>query len=612
DWLAELRGPAGGGEPARPAPVAPERPAEEVPDWLAGMRAGAAGEPEEEEAVPAGDEQEAGLPDWLAELRMPREEERAAPPEPRAPVERRELQAPPGAPLEEAEVPGWLAALRPTAEDDLPPPPSPRPSRRPEEAGTEQMPEWLAALRPPGGEEPKPAGIDLDADETGKEAPDWLAELRTPRRRPESEKREVEPESEYLLDEYPTGEPSLSDIPDWLVPAEGGFEEETLARAEIPEWLLALKPAALREAGEPEGPSVIIEEPVEETGILAGLQGTLPVEMLIAQPRAVKAPAAAQAPVVDTPNARLFAEIVGQPAESAPKELAQPRRRLLSLLPRWLVYIALIGVVALPLLVDQPFVPRDLEAAPPVQALYDRVANLDQDSVVLVAFDYDPTSSGEMDLVARALVGSLMDQGARIIGVSTLPAGPAMAQSVLDDLAAERPVYAGGYGERYANLGYIPGQAAGVRLLSQSLPLALVRDFQAVPLDDLPVLNTIASAADLHLILELAATQETLRWWIEQAGAPYGIPVAAGTSGAVEPFARAYYQANPPQLVGLVSGAPGAASYAALAPGELPSDASTSWAATLDSQLGGHLVLIVVLLLGGVVGLLRRDVGREA
>jgi hypothetical protein len=273
--------------------------------------------------------------------------------------------------------------------------------------------------------------------------------------------------------------------------------------------------------------------------------------------------------------------------------------------------------VALPLLAGQPLVPRDFEVALPIQALYDRVGDLNEGSVVLVAFDYDPTSSGEMDLLARAVVGSLMDQGARIIVVSTQPAGPATAQSVLDDLAAERPAYAGHYGERYANLGYIPGQVAGVRLLGRSLPLALVRDFYATPLDDLPVLDSVVSAADLDLILELAATQETLRWWIEQAGAPYGIPVAAGTSGAVEPFARAYYQADPPQLAGLVSGAPGAASYAALASGEAvsgdpSSDPSTSWAATLDSQLGGHLVFIVVLLAGGVVGLLRRDAGREA
>ncbi|HSJ59365.1 MAG TPA: hypothetical protein VLC95_19425, partial [Anaerolineae bacterium] len=593
DWLKELRGPAAAREPARPARETPDIPEADVPDWLAGMRAGAIEEPEEEEAARADDEQ--ALPDWLKELRAPKEKEHAAPPESEVPPER----PVPGAPrVEEAAVPAWLAALRPTPEDEPPPPPSPRGARRREEADEGQTPDWLPSPSSSERDEPERAGLQFEAEASGDESSDWLAELRMQRREAE---RELE-EEEF---EYSTG-----DIPDWLVPSDGGFEEETLARADIPEWLLALKPAALRAEGEPEGPSVLIEAPVEETGILAGLQGTLPVEMLIAQPRAVKPSAVVEAPVTDTPNARLFAEIVGRPVESAPKELAQPRRRLLSLLPRWLLYIALIGVVALPLVAGQPLVPRDVEAALPVQSLYDRVSDLDEDSLVLVAFDYDPTSSGEMDLLARALVGSVMDRGARVIVVSTLPAGPATAQRVLDDLAAERPPYAGRYGERYANLGYIPGQAAGVRLLSQSLPLALVHDFNATPLGEMPVLDNVVSAADLDLVLELAATQEPLRWWIEQAGAPYGVSIAAGTSGAVEPFARAYYQADPPQLAGLVSGVPGAVSYEMVATGQVVPD--DRLAARLDSQLGGHLIFIAVLLVGGVMGLLRRDMGKEA
>jgi len=466
------------------------------------------------------------------------------------------------------------------------PPPSSPASGREKEAAAGQIPDWLAALRPPEADDLHRAGPGPAGEAGG----------------------EPEPFS---------GELSTGEIPDWLVPSDQGIEEEPLARAEIPDWLLALKPAALRAEGEPAGPSVVIEEPVEETGILAGLQGTLPVEMLIAQPRAVKAPVAVEAPVTDSPNARLFAEIVGSPAGAAPKVIAQPRRPLLSLLPRWLFYIALIGVVALPLLVDRPLLPRELSAAAPVNALYDRIAGLDENSVVLVAFDYDPTYSGEMDVLARALVGGVMDRGARVVAVSTLPAGPATAEKVLDDLAAGRPLYDGHYGEIYANLGFIPGQAAAVRLLSQSLPLAVARDFYATPIADLPVLDGVVSAAGFDLILELAATQETLRAWVEQAGAPYAVPLAAGASGSIEPFARAYYQADPAQLVGLVAGVPGAASYETLASGEAVLDDAlagpgTSWAARLDSLLGGHLVFIAVLLVGGMVGLLRRDAGREA
>jgi hypothetical protein len=397
-------------------------------------------------------------------------------------------------------------------------------------------------------------------------------------------------------------------LPDWLVPSEEEGEDETLAPAEIPAWLLALKPPELREKGEPPAPAPIVEEPVEETGLLAGLQGTLPVEMLIAQPRAVTTSPVVEAPVRDTPNSRLFAEIVGRPVEVAPTEVIRPPARLLSLLPQWLIYIALVAVVVLPLVAGEPLLDRQMEPLTGVAEMYEAIDGLGDDARVLVAFDYDPSAVGEMDALARTVVGHLMDRQAGIVALSTLPAGPATAQSLLNDLAAGRPAYADRYGERYANLGYIPGQAAGIRLVSQSLVLAMPRDFQSMPLGELPVLDGVSNVSDFDLVLELAANQETLRWWIEQAGTPYGVPVVAGVSASIEPLARAYYQTDPRQLVGMMGGVPGAASYESLsAAGQ--TESGDRLAMRLDSQLGGYVVFALVLIVGGIAGLSRREGG---
>jgi hypothetical protein len=119
-------------------------------------------------------------------------------------------------------------------------------------------------------------------------------------------------------------------------------------------------------------------------------------------------------------------------------------------------------------------------------------------------------------------------------------------------------------------------------------------------------LNTVQ---EFDLVVELAATQDTLRWWIEQARMPYDIPLGAGVSASIDPFARPYYETDSQQLVGMVSGVPGAATYEALRTGQ--DSLGGNLAARLDSQLAGHLIFVLVLLVGNGVYLARRGSGRE-
>jgi hypothetical protein len=412
--------------------------------------------------------------------------------------------------------------------------------------------------------------------------PEWLTDM-TP----------TAPEEAGLVDEALTE----AELPDWLVPAEAGLEEgELLERAEIPDWLLALKPRELgAEPEEEEAPAAVTEKAVEETGLLAGLQGTLPVEMLIAQPRAAAAKELEVSQAVDTPQARLFAEIVARPPSVTPKSIARPKAHQLSRLPRLIIYFALIAAVAFPLLLGESLLLRAIDPSPAVVDLCDSIEALDSAAPVLVAFDYDPTTAGEMDVVARAIVSHLADQEARLVAVSLLPAGPATAQRLLEETAA-----AG----QYANLGYVPGQAAAVRLLGQSLEAASPLDYQGTPLAGLAAMDGVTSLQDFDLVIELAGTQETLRWWIEQGGQPYGIPMGTGVSASVEPFAQPYYETESRQLVGLVSGVPGAAMYGTHHSGQdRPAD---MLGIRLDALLAGSMVFVLVLLVGSGVHLVQR------
>ncbi len=589
-WMAELQQVEDEAGPEAELPSAIEEG--ELPDWMAELQ-----QVEDEvgpEADLPGAIEEGELPDWMAEMQQVEDEAGAE----------AEL---PGA-IEEGEIPDWLAALRP-AEEEVETGPLDS------EFDWDESLDRIAALEPPSEELPLAEELG-SPDEAESETP----EEGTPFRLPPEVEAALGPAVPAWLAELQIEAPEAAaaiieetavdgELPDWLLQAEVE-PDESLAPAEIPGWLLALKPSELREEGA-ELPSPQVREWSEESGLLAGIPGTLPVEMLIAQPRAIAITEPLDLTIEDSPSAQLFSEIVGTAPEAAPKELVTPKADLLPKVARWILYAILILVVAVPIIIGEPISQRTIEPTAAVVEMHSAIESLDSLAPVLVAFDYDPASSGEMDPIARALIGHLMDRGVRLVVVSLLPAGPATAQSLLDELAEAHPSYAHaeGYGESYVNLGYLPGQAAAVRLLCLSVGDALRRDFYGKPLSDLPVMEGLDSAQDFALIVELAAAQDTLRWWIEQAGAPFPVQVGAGASASVMPFARPYYETESGQLVGLVGSVPDAVAYEVLASGQ--STPAGPSAARLDSQSGAQVLLILVILAGNVAYFWPRGTRRE-
>ena len=370
--------------------------------------------------------------------------------------------------------------------------------------------------------------------------------------------------------------------------------------------------ARIAASGEGEGPEVGIEE-------------ASPAASTLAQPRAATATPLGQGEeeLQDaepwSSQAQLFAEIVSAPPKVAVAGKSRPGAPWLKSLPRWILFALLLAAVTIPLLIRRPLLSLvqewlparwyvssgSLEATPAVAALYDQISSLESDAPVLVAIDYDPAAMEEMEPLARAILQHLMEEQARVVTVSLLPAGAGMAQELLDTIDA------GSGGQRYVNLGYLAGQAAGVRLLGESMPMALPTDFSGNQASDLEGLEGISALRDFDLLVELAASPDTLRWWIEQGSTPQQVPLVAGVSAAVEPLARPYYETNPRQVGGLAGGVRGAAMYEILLSGQvqgsdLQQNAEGPEARRLDAQLAGQLVLILAILVGTLVYLARR------
>jgi len=623
DWLQRLRP-----EPEEPpsGPLEAEAPLlaeeEELPDWLRELRPEPeAPPPTPVEAPPLAEEEvEEEIPDWLQRLRL----------EPEAPPTPAEAEAPPlavEAGLEE-EVPEWLKGLGPIPEpegevpvfreaeegeqqvvapegleeriaEEMPPPVEEVPDRLKElgpalegevpvfkEAEEvpprEEAPEWLRELGPPelAAEEaaeapPAVLGVEVPTDEV----PDWLKELGPP----------VTAERPAVEEEAPLPPLSPEEVSP-MVAAEEALEIEGLAQAEIPTWLQELRPREVEE-GVAEAPGVI--EIVETTGLLAGIQGVLPVEPIVSGPH--KAPPAPSAAVTVGPEqAKLFREIITQRPAPVTEVVAPRRARIWGGVLRRFIYLLIALAVIIPLFVGGDWFGEAELPSGAATDFYNAIQNLPSNSIVLLAFDYDPSTAAEMDRLAEPVLWHLMDRKVKLMAVSLLPTGPAVAGNLLDRVAGEHDgEYQ--YGQKYVNLGYVPGQAAAPNELASDLRAIVPRDYrQGTSLDELPATQKVNGIQDVDLIIEFAAQQRTLQWWIEQVGSQHQVEIMAAVSAAVEPTAAPYH--NSGQLAGLISGLPSAAQY---------EKKTNKWPpltiASVDAQSVAHLAIVALIVLGSLV-----------
>ena len=555
-----------------------------MPDWLAEF-ADTDLEEEEAEAALFALEEGASLPDWLRQIPLAEQSESEDVPAESEP-----------APLEES----WMVA------EELPPSDTGRLADVPEELASAELPEWLqdslsrsparggtsslADLFAPAVEERPAADAELPTWLQPADAGDFDAALLaalTTSAEPGNLDLSAGDEWSDILGEMPPATPTDLELPPAREFAGMSADEDALAAAEIPAWLQPFKPRELRGAGETYEP----EEPIQESGPLAGMRGVIDIEPIVAQPRETNGDLPQ---FTVSPAQRQQASLLRQITQNAPAPTVAASAAQPAALPTWsrlllalLLLAALIGGALLPDLAGslvgaaEPPLPAAAAALDTVQAAAGQP--------VLVAFDYTPAMSGELEPQARLLLRQLADNGSPVLTISQSAAGMTLAARA----AAETE------GLESVNLGYLPGEAVGLRLLGKCLTTTVVCQTTAgIPL------TLSHNGEPVRLAILLTADRQSLVNWVEQVGAAGDTPLLAAVTQSLSPNAGPYYASG--QLKGLIAGLPAAAAY---------ENRLTGAAGPLTTRFraqGLAYWLVIVLLIGGslyylATGLTRRS-----
>lgn len=613
DWMASL---AASDTPpaAQPAPVASNESGDssgDLPDWLAGLT----GDSPKAQADAPVDEHapvdEGTLPGWLDTAT-----EEKAPEKPAAPQSNATKAFSTGA-LEELtslnkgnEVPDWMAGLgTPT------PAQASEPAAPTEASGADNL-DWLSGLGQAGegsvATESEPTGQPESAEEKPQEEP-----VSFDASTPNAAASPPFADSAQNLDSILSME-----MPDWLsgfAPSEQepakaqseqpGPSDENLRPADLPSWVQAMRPIESVVAGV-EGEDE--DQTIEQAGPLAGFHSLLPVQSGVL---GVQKPKPYLIKLQVDPNqmaqATLLENLIASEAESRPVSTAKQAVSIRGM--RWVIGLVLLLATLLPATLAStphlfPLPDQGTRSGSEVGKFYDLVEGLPDTAATLVVFDYQPAYAGEMQQAAGAVMAHLMSKNARLAFVSTLPTGVLMNELLI--AAQNKPrtdsdQYHNGI--QYADLGYLPGDAAGIQVFAQN-PSVLGTDYQRGNLwSPIPGFDkNEKKLSDFAAAIVLTDNPDTGRIWIEQAGPSLGSkPLLMVVSAQAAPMIRPYFESG--QVQGMVSGLTGGALYETIAQ-HPDGNAGVYW----DSYGAGMIAAELLIVVGGVWSLIQRLQTRRA
>jgi hypothetical protein len=389
--------------------------------------------------------------------------------------------------------------------------------------------------------------------------PSWADQQKEKKGKPDAEERAdisisakpLQIEDEHFDDLF------SEELPSWLTEASSGELDralvDDLAQGELPGWVEAMRPVV--ESTDASGLDED-EEYIENYGPLAGIPSVLPAEAEIGidVDQDGQKPLNLIASKSHQNYVDLLKTLIGDENTSKSVRLPSPMgtQRVL----RWLIAIVMLVTVTVTVLFSGSFEVISPTAAQlegtGISALYEEIETLYDGQPVLIAFDYQPGSAGELYTAAATVVDHLMEEGTYLSFISTQPTGPALAEHFLDTTQSHHNYI---HTQKYINLGYLPGQSAGLMSFmiapQKIIPLA----FDGSNAWDSPPLISVDNVNDFKMILVITDDPNTARIWIEQVGSRLDdTPLTMVVSAQVEPLIQPYFRTSPQQVKGYVAG----------------------------------------------------------
>ena len=275
---------------------------------------------------------------------------------------------------------------------------------------------------------------------------------------------------------------------------------------------------------------------------------------------------------------------------------------------RW-IFLLMFLAVAIPVLLGLQFPEKPTALA---EMTFAQIEQLEPGDRVLLSFDFDPASEGELGPMATAFVRHCCEKRLKMYFMALWPVGPQMIDDTIDNvIRADFPELA--YGVDYVNLGFKSGQEGVIKVIVTDLRKLYTTDARGTNIDQIPMMKGFENVQDSDLVINISAGYPGTKEWVQFASTPYPdeITVVAGVTGVQAPL---FYPYIPEQLPGLLGAIKGAAEYEALVVakygGPNPDPRYLEALRRMGPQLVTHLLMIGLIIAGNAIFFAERRRGR--
>ncbi|MFO7660824.1 MAG: hypothetical protein R6V77_07920 [Candidatus Cloacimonadaceae bacterium] len=265
---------------------------------------------------------------------------------------------------------------------------------------------------------------------------------------------------------------------------------------------------------------------------------------------------------------------------------------------RYIYLILLLGVMV-PLLVPLGFISEVSDLS---KRVYEMVETTPENSVVMLSFDYDPSTGTELQPMAKALIEHAWKKNHRLIAVALWPQGVQMAELAFADVLKRYPDQV--YGTNYVNLGFKSGGMVTIQAMGRNFKEVFPTDSKGTPVSQLQMLETVRNFNQIGYVVSLSAGDPGLKGYIMTAHDMYGVKVSGGCTAVSTPGFLPYVN-DQNQLYGLLGGLKGAAEYESML------DVKGTATSGMDAQSIAHLLIIAFIIMGNLRARKIKKLSRE-
>ncbi len=279
---------------------------------------------------------------------------------------------------------------------------------------------------------------------------------------------------------------------------------------------------------------------------------------------------------------------------------------------RW-IFLLMLLAVAVPIYVigttKETFPEKPLPLA---TAVFDEIEKLHEGDRVLLAFDYDPGSEGELGPMATAFVRHCCEKKVKMYFMALWPLGQQMIEdNIKKVILQDFPDLV--YGEDYVNLGFKAGNEGVIKVIITDMKQLYTTDALGMAISKIPMMEGIESIQHMDLVLNVSAGYPGTKEWVQYAVTPYPdkIHLVGGCTGVQAPLLYPYI---PQQLPGLLAAIKGASEYESLVLSKYeegtPPGKYTEAQRRMGPQLVAHVLMVVLIVAGNIIFFIDRK--REA